>query len=68
MRFIPQVHIDGAEPFGTARQLIISWTGAGPKGLAIRQLKWYVSWVCPIFRGVVRQFGPYLSWAQAACL
>ena len=30
--------------------------GAGPKGLAVRQLKWYVSWV----QNVVRQFGPYL--------
>ena len=28
----------------------------GPKGLAVRQLKWYVSWV----QNVVRQFGPYL--------
>ena len=25
-------------------------------GLAVRQLKWYVSWV----QNVVRQFGPYL--------
>ena len=32
--------------------------GAGPKGLAVRQLKWYVSWV----QNVVRQFGPYLPW------
>ena len=30
--------------------------GAGPKGLAVRQLKRYVSWV----QNVVRQFGPYL--------
>ena len=30
-----------------------------PKGLAVRQLKWYVSWV----QNVVRQFGPYLPWA-----
>ena len=28
----------------------------GSKGLAVRQLKWYVSWV----QNVVRQFGPYL--------
>ena len=32
----------------------------GPKGLAVRQLKWYASWV----QNVVRQFGPYLSRAQ----
>ena len=31
----------------------------GPKGLAVRQLKRYVSWV----QNVVRQFGPYPSWA-----
>ena len=32
----------------------------GPKGLAVRQLKWYVIWV----QTVVRQVGPYPSWAQ----
>ena len=32
----------------------------GPKGSAVRRLKWYASWV----QNVVRQFGPYLSWAQ----
>ena len=31
-----------------------------PKGLAVRQLKWYVSWV----QTVVRQVGPYLLWAH----
>ena len=31
----------------------------GPKGLAVRQLKWYVSWV----QNVVRQFGFYLPQA-----
>ena len=31
-----------------------------PKGLAVRQLKWYVSWV----QNVVRQFGFYLPWAS----
>ena len=30
--------------------------GEGPKGLAVRQLKRYASWV----QNVVRQFGPYL--------
>ena len=29
----------------------------GPKGSAVRRLKWYASWV----QNVVRQFGPYLS-------
>ena len=32
----------------------------GPKGSAVRRLKWYASWV----QNVARQFGPYLSWAQ----
>jgi predicted membrane-bound spermidine synthase len=31
----------------------------GPKGLAVRQLKRYASWV----QTVVRQVGPYLLWA-----
>ena len=34
--------------------------GEAPKGLAVRQLKWYVSWV----QTVVRQVGPYLVWAH----
>ena len=37
--------------------------GEGPKGSAVRRLKWYASWV----QNVVRQFGPYLSWAQDIC-
>ena len=37
--------------------------GAGPKGSAVRRLKWYASWV----QNVVRQFGPYLSRAQDIC-
>ena len=32
----------------------------GPKGSAVRRLKWYASWV----QNVARQFGPYLSWAK----
>ena len=32
---------------------------ASPKGMAVRHLKWYASWV----QNVVRQFGPYLPWA-----
>ena len=34
--------------------------GAASKGSAVRRLKWYASWV----QNVVRQFGPYLSWAK----
>ena len=30
--------------------------GEGPKGSAVRRLKWYASWV----QNVARQFGPYL--------
>ena len=56
---VPRVHID--EPVwhldvGSSHP----GAGAGPKGLAVRQLKWYASWV----QNVVRQFGPYLLWAQ----
>jgi len=35
--------------------------GEGPKGLAVRQLKRYVSWV----QTVVRQVGPYLPQASS---
>ena len=55
----PRVHIDDAVwhlDVGSSHP-----GGAVPsKGLAVRQLKWYASWV----QNVVRQFGPYLSWAQ----
>ena len=37
--------------------------GGAPKGLAVRQLKRYVSWV----QTVVRQVGPYLLWACEIC-
>ena len=37
--------------------------GEGPKGCAVRPLKWHASWV----QNVVRQFGPYLLWAQEIC-
>lgn len=30
------------------------------KGLTVRQIKWYVSWV----QNVVRQFGPYLLYKK----
>lgn len=32
----------------------------GPKGSAVRRLKWYASWV----QTDVSQVGPYLPWAQ----
>ena len=41
-------------------RLVTSWAVFGPKGSAVRRLKWYASWV----QNVARQFGPYLSWAQ----
>ena len=54
----PRVHIDGAVwhlDVGSSHP----GAGAGPKGLAVRQLKRYVSWV----QNVARQFGPYLPQA-----
>src|SRR3954462_869867 len=55
----PRAHIDGVVwhlDVGSSHP----GAGAGPKGLAVRQLKWYVSWV----QNVARQFGPYLPWAS----
>ena len=55
----PRVHIDGKVwhlDVGSSHP----GAGEGPKGLAVRQLKRYVSWV----QNVVRQFGLYPSWAQ----
>ena len=54
----PRVHIDGEV---WHLDVGSSHPGAevGPKGLAVRQLKRYVSWV----QNVARQFGPYLLWA-----
>ena len=51
----PRVHIDVAV---WHLDVDSSHPGAeeGPKGLAVRQLKRYASWV----QNVVRQFGPYL--------
>ena len=37
--------------------------GEGPKGSAVRRLKWHASWV----QNVVRQFGLYLLWAREFC-
>lgn len=53
-----RVHIDGRVCYldvGSSHPGAV----AGPKGLAVRQLKWYASWV----QNVVRQFGPYPLWA-----
>jgi hypothetical protein len=57
--FPPRVHIDGGVwhlDVGSSHPR----AEVGPKGLAVRQLKWYVSWV----QNVVRQFGPYPSQAE----
>src|SRR5665213_822713 len=57
-RYRPRVHIDGGVwhlDVGSSHPGAV----AGPKGMAVRHLKWYVSWV----QNVVRQFGPYLPWA-----
>ena len=54
----PRVHIDGEVwhlDVGSSHPGAV----AGSKGLAVRQLKRYASWV----QNVVRQFGPYLSQA-----
>ena len=58
----PRVHIDGEV---WHLDVGSSHPGAevGPKGWAVRPLKRYASWV----QNVVRQFGPYLSWAQEIC-
>ena len=54
----PSVHSDGAV---WHLDVGSSHPGAeeGPKGPAVRRLKWYASWV----QNVVRQFGPYPLWA-----
>src|SRR6202171_5234491 len=53
--FLPRVHIDGGVwhlDVGSSHPGAV----AGPKGMAVRHLKWSASW----FQNVVRQFGPYL--------
>lgn len=54
----PRVHIDGGV---WHLDVGSSHPGAGvcPKGWAVRPLKRHASWV----QNVVRQFGPYPSWA-----
>ncbi len=54
---LPRVHIDG-EVWHLDVGSSHPGAGEGPKGSAVRRLKWYVSWV----QNVVRQFGPYLPW------
>ena len=54
----PRVHIDGAV-WHLDVGLSHPGAGEGPKGPAVRRLKWYMSWV----QNVVRQFGLYPSWA-----
>lgn len=54
----PRVHIDG-EVWHLDVGSSHPGAGAGPKGMAVRHLKRYASWV----QNVVRQFGPYLLWA-----
>ena len=58
----PRVHIDGEV---WHLDVGSSHPGAevGPKGLAVRQLKWHASWV----QNVVRQCGPYPLWALEIC-
>ena len=55
----PRVHIDG-EVWHLDVGSSHPGAGAGPKGSAVRRLKWHASWV----QNVVRQFGPYPPWAQ----
>lgn len=54
----PRAHIDG-EVWHLDVGSSHPGAGAGPKGMAVRHLKRYASWV----QNVVRQFGPYLPWA-----
>ena len=54
----PRVHID-EEVWHLDVGSSHPGAGVGPKGSAVRRLKWYASWV----QNVVRQFGPYLPWA-----
>src|SRR5213083_1428918 len=58
----PRVHIDGEFwhlDVGSSHPGAV----VGPKGWAVRPLKRYASWV----QNVVRQFGPYPSWAEDPC-
>src|SRR6201990_3773394 len=57
-----RVHIDGVVwhlDVGSSHP----GAGEGPKGSAVRRLKWHVNWV----QNVARQFGLYLWWALVNC-
>ena len=54
----PRVHIDG-EVWHLDVGSSHPGAGEGPKGWAVRPLKWHASWV----QNVARQFGLYLLWA-----
>src|SRR5690606_11288721 len=59
----PRAHIDGGVwhlDVGSSHP----GAGEGPKGWAVRPLKWHASWV----QNVVRQFGLYLLWALEICV
>src|SRR6476661_7421775 len=58
----PRVHIDG-EVWHLDVGSSHPGAGVGPKGSAVRRLKWYASWV----QNVVRQFGLYPLWALVRC-
>src|SRR2546422_10804819 len=58
----PRVHIDGAV-WHLDVGLSHPGAGEGPKGPAVRRLKWHMSWV----QNVVRQFGLYPVWALECC-
>ena len=54
-----RVHIDG-EVWHLDVGSSHPGAGEGPKGPAVRRLKWHASWV----QNVVRQFGLYLPWPE----
>src|SRR5665811_299478 len=58
----PRAHIDG-EVWHLDVGSSHPGAGEGPKGWAVRPLKWHASWV----QNVVRQFGPYLLRAREVC-
>ena len=51
--------LEHSDPVGSSHP----GAGEGPKGWAVRPLKWHASWV----QNVVRQVGLYLSWALEFC-
>src|SRR5690554_4056183 len=59
---LPRAHIDG-EVWHLDVGSSHPGAGEGPKGWAVRPLKWHASWV----QNVVRQFGPYLLRAGEVC-